>query len=197
MLRNLPNIVTCLRLTLLPLVCALIWPGNATPTGVFWAAIIYVVAGILDVVDGAIARYTQTITSLGQFLDPLADKLFYLVTLVALLQLPGQWVPPWVVMLTLVRELAVTGLRGIAAGEGLIIAAGQGGKVKTSFATAGIVALILHYPCTIDFGPVSYAVDAQQVGLWLTYISLVFSLGSAFGYARAFASALSARQRAS
>lgn len=196
MMRNLPNTITCFRLTLLPLVCALIWPGRATPTGVFWAAMAYVVAGILDVVDGAIARRTGQVTGLGKFLDPLVDKLFYLVTLIALLQLPGHWVPPWVVMLTLVRELAVTGLRGIAAGEGIVIAAGEGGKVKTSFATAGIVSLILHYPCIVYLGVVTLVVDAHVVGLWLTYISLVYSCSSAYGYAAAFVRAMRARARA-
>jgi CDP-diacylglycerol--glycerol-3-phosphate 3-phosphatidyltransferase len=195
MMRNLPNLITCFRLTLLPLVCALMWPGRATPTGVFWAACAYVVAGIFDVVDGAIARRTGTVTGLGQFLDPLVDKLFYLVTLIALLQLPGPWVPPWVVMLTLIRELAVTGLRGIAAGEGIVIPAGEGGKIKTSFATAGIVSLILHYPCTIYLGVTTLVVDARVVGLWLTYISLVYSCSSAYGYARAFIRAMMARSR--
>jgi CDP-diacylglycerol--glycerol-3-phosphate 3-phosphatidyltransferase len=193
MMRNLPNMITLFRLTLLPVVCALMWPGRATPSGVFWAAMAYVVAGILDVVDGAIARYTGQVTALGQFLDPLADKLFYLVTLIALLQLPGQWVPPWVVMFTLVRELAVTGLRGIAVGEGIVIPAGEAGKVKTSFATAGIVSLILHYPCVLFLGFGTYPVDAHLVGLWLTYISLIFSGTSALGYTLAFAKAM--RQR--
>jgi len=196
MIRNLPNTITCFRLTLLPLVCALIWPGRATPTGVFWAAIAYAVAGILDVVDGVIARRTGQVTGLGKFLDPLVDKLFYLVTLIALLQLPGPWVPPWVVMLVLIRELAVTGLRGIAASEGIVIAAGEGGKVKTSFATAGIVALILHYPCIIYLGFTTLVVDARVVGLWLTYISLFYSCSSAYGYVRAFVQAMALRSRA-
>lgn len=196
MMRNLPNMITLFRLTLLPLVCALMWPGRATPTGVFWAASAYVVAGIFDVLDGAIARRTGQVTGLGQFLDPLVDKLFYLVTLIALLQLPGPWVPPWVVMLTLIRELAVTGLRGIAAGEGIVIPAGEGGKTKTSFATAGIVALILHYPCVIYLGFITIVVDARVVGLWLTYISLVYSCSSAYGYARAFVQAMVSRSRA-
>ena len=198
MKRNLPNLITLFRLCLLPGVCGLMWPGRATPVSMFWAAMVYVVAGIFDVVDGAIARRSGQVTSLGKFLDPLADKLFYLVTLVALLQLPGQWVPPWVVMLTLVRELAVTGLRGIAVAEGIVIAAGEGGKVKTSFATAGIVSLILHYPVILYFGlglidAGTYVVDAHQVGLWLTYISLVYAWVSAWDYTRAFVRALRGR----
>ena len=107
----------------------------------------------------------------------------------ALLQLPGPWVPAWVVMLHLVREFAITGLRGIAAADGIVIAAGQGGKLKTSLATAGIVALILHYPYLIDLGFGAWAVDASQVGLVLTYLALVMSWGSALEYMAAFLNA--------
>ena len=67
------------------------------------------------------ARYLNQVTAFGKFLDPLADKLFYLVTLIALLQLPGPWIPPWVVMLVLTRELSITGLRGIAGSEGIVL----------------------------------------------------------------------------
>lgn len=187
---NLPNGITLVRLSSLPLVLWLMWPGRATPKGVFWAAVVYVLAGIGDVVDGALARRTGQVTKLGKFLDPLVDKLFYLVVLIGLLQLPGPWVPPWVVMLHLVRELGITGLRGIAVGEGIVIAAGQGGKWKTSFATAGIVALILHYPVLVDFGIAAFVVDASAVGLVLTYISLVISWLSAAVYVAEFLRAL-------
>lgn len=188
---NLPNGITLVRLCSLPVVLWLMWPGRATPTGVFWAAVVYVLAGIGDVVDGALARRTGQVTKLGKFLDPLVDKLFYLVVLIGLLQLPGPWVPPWVVMLNLIRELGITGLRGIAIGEGIVIAAGQGGKLKTSFATAGIVALILHYPVLVDFGFVAFVVDSASVGLVLTYISLVISFVSAAAYVVDFLGALS------
>jgi CDP-diacylglycerol--glycerol-3-phosphate 3-phosphatidyltransferase len=187
---NLPNIITLTRLMALPGVLWLMWPGHATPRSVFWAAIVYIFAGVLDVVDGFLARRLKLETSLGKFLDPLVDKLFYLVCLIALLQLPGTWVPPWVVMLTLMRELAITGLRGIAVGEGIVIAAGQGGKVKTSFATGGIAALIIHYPYVVDWGIGTFVVDAGKVGLVLTYISLYFSMTSALGYARGFVRAM-------
>ena len=183
---NLPNGITLLRLGCLPGVLWLMWPGRATPIGTFWAAAVYVVAGIGDVVDGALARRTGQVTQLGKFLDPLVDKVFYLVTLIALLQLPGPWVPAWVVMLHFVREFAITGLRGIAAAEGIVIAAGQGGKLKTSLATAGIVALILHYPYLIDLGFNAYVVDASLVGLWLTYLALILSWLSAFAYMAGF-----------
>src|SRR5262245_39678270 len=119
---NLPNMLTMARLGLLPIIVALVWPGLETRATCLWAGVLYASGGILDMADGWAARRFQQVTVLGKFLDPLADKLFHLVTLIALLQLPGPRVPPWVVMLFLARELAVTGLRGIAVSEGIVIA---------------------------------------------------------------------------
>lgn len=184
---NVPNILTLARLALLPVVLWLVWPPFVGPRHAFWAAMTYIFAGAFDMIDGYIARRTNQVTAFGQFLDPLADKLFYLVTLVALLQLPGDWVPAWVVMVTVTRELAITGLRGIAVAEGIVIAAGGGGKVKTTFGTAGIACLLFHYPYVIHLGFGAFVVDAHLAGLGLTYLSVIFSLTSALGYVRGFA----------
>lgn len=186
---NLPNILTMARLALLPLVLWQIWPPHVSPRHAFWAAITYIFAGAFDMIDGYIARRTNQVTAFGQFLDPLADKLFYLVTLVALLQLPGSWVPAWVVMVVLSRELAITGLRGIAVAEGIVIAAGSGGKVKTTFATAGMACLLFHYPYVIHLLFGDFVVDAHKAGVLLTYLSVFFSLTSAIGYTRGYAQA--------
>jgi CDP-diacylglycerol--glycerol-3-phosphate 3-phosphatidyltransferase len=187
---NLPNIMTLARLAMLPVVLFLIWPGVETRETAFWSSMAYIFAGIFDVVDGALARYMNQVTAFGKFLDPLADKLFYLVTLLGLLQLPGPWVPPWVVMVILSRELAITGLRGIAVTEGIVIAAGEGGKVKTTFGTAGIAALLIHYPYVVDVGFTTFVLDCYRLGLWLTYVSVAFSILSAIGYIRGFVRAL-------
>ena len=173
---NLPNLITLTRLGLLPVVLALILPGIETRETAFWAAMAYTFAGVLDMVDGAIARRTNQVTALGKFLDPLVDKLFHVITLVALLQLPGHWVPAWLVMIILARELAITGLRAIAMSEGIVIAAGEGGKMKTTYATAGMCALLVHYPYAIHLGFTSIVLNSYQFGLWLTYLSVAFSI---------------------
>lgn len=183
---NIPNMLTLARLAMLPVVLWLVWPPYVQPKHAFWAAIAYIFAGAFDMVDGYIARRTNQVTAFGQFLDPLADKLFYLGTLVALLQLPGPWVPAWVVIVTLTRELAITGLRGIAVAEGIVIPAGSGGKVKTTLATAGMACLLFHYPYLIHLGFGQYVVDAGKAGLALTYLSIVFSITSALGYVQNF-----------
>ena len=132
------------------------------------------------------ARSTNQVTVIGKFLDPLADKLFYLVALIALLQFPEARVPGWVVMVVLVRELSITGLRTMAISEGMVMAAGDGGKMKTILATVGMVAMLFHYSYTLDFFVFKCVVSTYRVGLWITYLSLVYSLTSAAGYVRDF-----------
>lgn len=193
---NLANILTVSRLATLPLIVALIWPGLETRETSFWAAILYVASGILDVVDGAVARRTNTVTVVGKFLDPLADKLFYIVTLIALLQLPEPRIAAWMVMVVVIRELSITGLRSIAVSEGIVIGAERGGKYKTSFATAGTCALLIHYPYMVNFGFASAVVDPHSVGMWITYISLIYSVTSGIGYVRGFAQAHKSRRDA-
>ncbi len=195
---TLPNIVTASRLLLLPFVVILVWPSVESPKSCFWAAMIYVLGGLLDVLDGILARHRNQVTVLGKFLDPLADKLFYLVALIALLQLTPPRVPAILVMIVLARELSITGLRGIAASDGVVIPAGEGGKMKTTLATIGIVALLLHYPYEVDFGFFAVMIDMHRVGLWVTYISVAFALVSAAQYCLGFGrarKALAARPR--
>ncbi|MEE2962379.1 MAG: CDP-diacylglycerol--glycerol-3-phosphate 3-phosphatidyltransferase [Myxococcota bacterium] len=183
---NLPNIITVGRLGLLPIILWMLWPGVETRELCYWASLLYGLAGILDIVDGAIARRTNSVTVIGKFLDPLADKLFALITLIALLQLPGTWVPAWIVMVIATREIVITGTRAIAASDGIIIAAGEGGKLKTVFSTLGTCALIMHYKYYVDFIVFEGVIDCYEIGLLLTYISLAYSLTSAYQYIKGF-----------
>jgi CDP-diacylglycerol--glycerol-3-phosphate 3-phosphatidyltransferase len=178
------------RLACLPIILTLVWPGIESRMTCFWAGIIYAIAGITDLLDGFLARRLGQVTVVGKFLDPLSDKLFYLVTMLALLQLPGPRVPLWVVMVVLVRELSITGLRAIAVTEGIVIAAGEGGKMKTTFATIGMTCLLAHYPYVIHWGFTATQVSFHMIGLWVTYVSVAFSVVSGIGYMRGFANAL-------
>ncbi len=184
---NIPNILTIARLGFLPAIVYLIWPGIENPTNCFWAAILYGVGSALDMVDGAIARRFNLVTVFGKFLDPLADKLFYLVTLTALLQLPQARIASWAVMLVLTRELAITALRGMAAAEGIVIDASSGGKLKTTIASLGAIGLLMHYTYMLDFGfGFIFPVNMHRVGLWLTYASIGIAMASGVQYCVAF-----------
>lgn len=137
---NLPNILTMIRILLVP-VFLLAFLTRFKALGLL-AAAIFVLAAITDGVDGYLARKHQAVTKLGQFLDPLADKLLITAALIGLVEV--KLISTWTAMIIIGRELAVTGLRGIAAAEGTIIAAGPWGKGKTVMQIIFIVTAMLH-----------------------------------------------------
>lgn len=136
---NLPNLLTLGRIVLVPVF--LVAMLQRIPYGQFIAVTIFIAAAITDGVDGYIARSTGQVTRLGKFLDPLADKLLISAALIALVE--GGLLTTWVAMVIIGREMAVTGLRAIAAAEGTIIAAGPWGKAKTVSQIVAIIAAIL------------------------------------------------------
>jgi CDP-diacylglycerol---glycerol-3-phosphate 3-phosphatidyltransferase len=136
---NIPNSLTLARIVLVPVfLLALL---TRIHTGGLIAAAVFIVAAITDGVDGYLARRNKEITRLGQFLDPLADKLLISAALVAMVEL--NLVTTWVAMVIIGREMAVTGLRAIAAAEGTVIAAGPWGKAKTVTQIIFVVTAIL------------------------------------------------------
>jgi CDP-diacylglycerol--glycerol-3-phosphate 3-phosphatidyltransferase len=189
---NLPNLLTMGRVAVIPLVILLIDRGS--PKDCWWAALVYSAAALTDLVDGWLARRMRVVSVLGKFLDPLADKLLVMAVLIYLV--PMGRIPAWAVTLLLARELAVTGLRGIASTEGVVIAAGDDGKTKTALQMAGLLCLILGYPYHLTLGPIDLGpVDLVYVGRALVYVSLVFSIMSALSYTRLFAEAVEAKNR--
>jgi CDP-diacylglycerol--glycerol-3-phosphate 3-phosphatidyltransferase len=188
---NLPNLLTMARILAIPLVLALLDRGG--PRDCFWAALLFAGAAITDFLDGYLARKRGLVSVLGKFLDPLADKLIVMATLVWLV--PMGRIAPWVVVLLLAREISITGLRSIAASEGVVIAAGEGGKAKTALQMVGILMLMIGYPYRMNFLLFDLGVvDLVHVGRWLIYISLVYSLASAAQYVGLFATAVEARR---
>jgi CDP-diacylglycerol--glycerol-3-phosphate 3-phosphatidyltransferase len=175
---NLPNAITLIRMAMIPVI--LLFAYYESRRASFIAAALFAVTGATDFLDGWVARQRGLVTVIGKFLDPLADKLVVMAALVMLVHL-GR-VAAWVVIVIMGREFIVSGLRTIAMSEGIVIAAGQEGKTKTIFQIAGISFLLLHYAYPIDFGVVSYEYDANKVGTALLYLSMVFSVWSAWVY---------------
>jgi CDP-diacylglycerol--glycerol-3-phosphate 3-phosphatidyltransferase len=154
---NLPNTISLVRVFLAPLVLLFLslristpvpyMPdmGEGSPTwGDFLAGGVFIVAAITDSLDGYIARKHKLVTTLGKFIDPLADKVLVIAAMVALVEL--QRIPAWIVVVIITREFVVTGLRLVASAEGVVIAASRGGKVKTVFQIVAISLLILKLP---------------------------------------------------
>jgi CDP-diacylglycerol--glycerol-3-phosphate 3-phosphatidyltransferase len=185
--KNLPNLLTFTRILMIPVVLVLL--GRGTPRDCYWAAAVYSLAAITDAIDGWLARRQGLVSVLGKFLDPLADKLIVAATLVWLI--PMGRIEPWAVALLLIREITITALRSIATTEGLVIAAGDGGKSKTALQMIGIICLILGYPYRLHAGFYDFGVvDLVNVGRLLIYASLVFSITSAVSYVGLFVDAI-------
>jgi CDP-diacylglycerol--glycerol-3-phosphate 3-phosphatidyltransferase len=191
---NIPNLLTMGRIVMIPLFLWLL--DRETPRACFWAALVFTLAAITDLLDGYLARRMGIVSVLGKFLDPLADKLIVMASLVWMV--PMGRIPAWAVVLLLARELSITGLRSIAASEGVVIAAGQDGKTKTALQMIGIIALVLGYPYRLTYLGVDLGVvDLVHVGRALVYLSLVFSLASAAQYIRLFGAAVEAKEHRS
>ena len=186
---NLPNLLTIGRVVIIPVVLGLMDRGS--PKDCTWAAIVYAAAAITDLLDGYLARRMNVVSVLGKFLDPLADKLLVMASLVYMV--PMGRIPEWAVVLLLAREISITALRSIASTEGVVIAAGEEGKAKTALQMVGILCLILGYPYHLELGPIDLGVvDLIYVGRALVYVSLVFSILSAVSYLRLFSAAVEA-----
>lgn len=188
---NLPNLLTFLRILLIPVVLWLMAIG--TPRANFWAMVVYAATAITDFLDGWLARKRGLISVLGKFLDPLADKLLVMSVLVFMVDL-GR-VPWWAVVVLLARELSITSLRVIAMSEGVVIAAGQGGKDKTALQMVALLLLIVHHPYLLHFGFTSVVVDFNGLGKALLYLSVFFALTSAGEYIKLFVEAVEAKEQ--
>jgi CDP-diacylglycerol---glycerol-3-phosphate 3-phosphatidyltransferase len=172
------NIITVGRMFLIPVVMYFLFEPQVRQPWAGWTAmVIFVVAGVLDLVDGWLARRYKQVSVVGTFLDPLADKL--MVTTVMIMLLPLDRIPAWLVVILITRELVITGLRGLASAEGIIISASSGGKYKTAYQTVGLSYLMIH--------DTYMGIDCHVVGLWLLTISAGISLWSGWEYCREFA----------
>ena len=140
---NLPNVLTLLRILLVPVLVAGLLAG--TSEGDLLAAIVFCLASGTDFVDGWLARRRSSITTFGKLMDPLADKLLVTAALVSLVSLHR--VDAWVAMVIIAREFAVTGLRLVAMESGgHVIPASLWGKAKTALQMAMVLAIIAFDP---------------------------------------------------
>ena len=158
---TLPNILTCLRVVLIPVFMVLAYQNNM-PCDIA-ALVVYVVACITDYVDGNLARKHNQVTNFGKFMDPVADKLLVMAAL--LLFVEDGTISAWMVAIILGREFIVSALRMVAASEGLVIAANMWGKAKTMITMITLIFLL----CPI--GPIMLgSVSLQTIMIWITVI---------------------------
>ncbi|UWG98643.1 CDP-diacylglycerol--glycerol-3-phosphate 3-phosphatidyltransferase [Dehalobacter sp. DCM] len=174
---NLPNTLTLIRIIMIPIFMVVLLVR--TPEGAAYfacqdyiAGALFIIASATDGIDGYIARKYHLVTNLGKFLDPLADKLLVSAALIALVQLGT--VPAWIVWVILAREFAITGIRAIAAADGVVIAASKLGKWKTVSQLLAIALLILR----------DWPLSALNIHLGqpLLYIALALTIISGVDY---------------
>ncbi len=170
---NLPNILTGVRILLIPvLVVLLMRPGR---TAALLATLTFFLACLSDFFDGYLARRWGISTTFGKLLDPLADKL---IVAAALIMLAGMervpTVPAWMIVVIIGREIAVTGLRAVALGQGVVLGAEELGKYKMVFQMFALHGLLLHYHFL--------GIDFHLAGMYFLWISLVISLWSGIDY---------------
>ncbi|MBP1700428.1 MAG: CDP-diacylglycerol/glycerol-3-phosphate 3-phosphatidyltransferase [Deltaproteobacteria bacterium] len=170
---SLPNGVTIIRILAIPVILLLLNPGRDYQ---IFTAFFFLAAGVTDYVDGYLARRRGMVTTLGRFLDPLADKLLIVTALIALI--PTRGIPVWMVVVIVGREIAVTGLRGIAVSQGMVIAASTLGKYKTVFEVVSIFCLIMKGG--------SPHINFYNIGMVLLWIAMGLAVLSGIDYFRRF-----------
>ncbi|WP_010252072.1 CDP-diacylglycerol--glycerol-3-phosphate 3-phosphatidyltransferase [Acetivibrio cellulolyticus] len=188
---NLPNKLTILRILLVPVFMLIIVPipqwivdssllGFINPQltwinnfiynyGNYVAALVFIIASSTDALDGYIARKTKQITKFGKFLDPIADKLLVSAALIALVERGD--LSTWVAVIIIGREFIITGLRLVAASEGIVIAASSWGKIKTITQMIAIIAMLFkNYPIRwlVDF-------PFDEIAMFLAVIATIYS----------------------
>jgi len=173
---NLPNFLTVIRILLIPVFVVLF--SDPTPDRSLAAAVVFVVAAVTDLLDGYLARRHSQITRLGRLLDPIADKLLVLSGLILLVQF--ERVAAIVAILIIAREVAVTGVRAIAAAQGIILEAETTGKYKMVVQVVAIVLLLLEDAVL----PATW--HPHEIGTALLYVALALALYSGNRYLWSF-----------
>ena len=179
---NLPNLLTLVRIFLVPLLVAALvqhnlrieWGSHVLVANDFFALLVFLAAALTDLLDGYLARRWKQVTTVGTLLDPIADKLLISAALISLVEI--RLLPGWMAILIISREFAVSGLRSIAAAEGYTIKAGELGKTKMMMQVAGVslVMLSIRWPAAEPYG---------MIAMWAV---VIFGLASAVNYFRKF-----------
>ncbi|MDB4433333.1 CDP-diacylglycerol--glycerol-3-phosphate 3-phosphatidyltransferase [bacterium] len=170
---NLPNTITVVRTAVVPVL--LILPLAEGPFGSQIIAWLFIVAALTDILDGWLARRGQQVTHVGKLLDPLADKLLVstaLIVMLAMARIP-LWATPMVVVIV-GRELAVTGLRGLASAGGQVMSASWLGKTKAVTQNVAVGALLFHYT--------TFGLPAHEIGLTMLGVATLLTIISGYVY---------------
>ncbi len=169
-----PNHLTLYRIASIPVLIVFLLFSNKVCA--MLATIVFSSASLTDLLDGLFARRQGLESTLGKFLDPLADKLLISAALIMLI--PHGRVPAWIAFVIIGREIAITGLRAILSEKDVLMSASKLGKYKTGFQIAAIIPLLIHYAY--------FNIDFHIVGTVLLWIALILTLWSGTRYIMKF-----------
>lgn len=173
---NIANKLTLLRVILVFVFMGVIWnPFLASETSLWLGLVIFVGASFTDFLDGYLARKLNLVTNLGKFMDPLADKMLVAAAMIAVVDkgpLPAGVLPGWIVVVILLREFAVSGIRLAAANNNIVVAANYLGKVKTVVQMLMIIVYLI---------PIE-SVVIQTLAILLAYAALILTIVSGAQY---------------
>ena len=144
---NLPNKLTIIRVLLIPFFVFFLLVPVAGDASRYIALVVFIAASLTDLADGKIARKYNLVTNFGKFMDPLADKLLVCSALICFVEM--DLLPAWIVIIIISREFIISGFRLIASDNGVVIAASDWGKFKTTSQMIMIVLLIAQIPGTV------------------------------------------------
>lgn len=179
---NVPNLMSLGRMGAIPIIMAFMMlqgphrPFEQNRLLSLFSAVPFIAAAIFDMVDGFWARKYGQVSTMGKLIDPMADKLVHMAVMIMLIPM-GRF-PAWLCVILLFREFLITGLRSVAAGEGIIIQAAELGKQKTAWTNVGLSALLIHYPL--------FGVSAYTVGWVCVGVGVFFNIVSGVQYVTAF-----------
>ena len=194
---NIPNTLSIIRCLLVPVfVAALLFMREAGVWAYIVPAVVYLLTAITDALDGKIARKYNLITDFGKFIDPLADKFMVLSSMISILvwmllrdQQPLALIFVWVVLVILLRELGVTSIRLVVAGNsGIVVAASILGKIKTVSQMVGTIVILVEpaLPMIIPFDVVSYVADNHILSYIAMAIMAITTIVSGIDYLKAY-----------
>lgn len=173
---NIPNLLSISRILAVPVFIVLML--DPSPLRALVAGIVFSIASATDWLDGYLARRWGQVTKIGKLLDPIADKILIMSALVILVEIRSDVVPAWIAIIIIGREFAVTGLRAIAASDGIIIPAETSGKFKVGAQITAVLSLLLDYYMTRDW--------MRTLGIYALWVAMFLSLYSALYYFKTY-----------
>jgi len=165
---NVPNLLSLSRILSVPVFIMLML--EPSPVRALVAGIVFSLASATDWLDGYLARKWGQVTKVGKLLDPIADKILIMAALVTLVEIRSEIVHSWMAIVLIGREFAVTGLRAIAASEGIVIPAETVGKYKVGAQITAVLSLLLDY--YLDKG---WLTDLGRIALWIAMVLAIYS----------------------